>query len=449
LPSSTDPVSTGATTAIDTGSHIIPTRYITQEIPGIGGRIKQRPEDFLVDEQPQYQPIGSGEHIYLLVQKKGLSTYEMIDIIARHFGAPRDAIGFAGLKDKHAITRQVISIHFPGKSHTDFPMLEHERIAVLWADQHTNKLRRGHLKGNRFSIRIRGVEATSVLAASKVLNILAKVGVPNRVGEQRFGMLQNNHLIGRDLIIGDFKGACDLLLGASPLVPGFNAQARALYAAGDFIAARDAYPPAARAEQRVLFGLSQGKNHKNAMLLLDRRTLSFFVSAFQSAVFNATLDERIERGAFDKVLVGDIVMKLDNRATFEATEAVVADPTTTERLAAFEISPSGPYWGPEMRESSGVVAELEHRVLGRFGVKPEQFASAHRDVRGAMAGERRPLRIPLIDPTIEGGQDEHGPYVRCAFELPRGSFATVVMREVMKPVADGVGADVESELEAE
>lgn len=98
----------------------------------------------------------------------------MLHILATHFGVQRRDIGFAGLKDKHAITRQVVSIHAPGRKPEDFPSLRDDRIEILWTDLHANKLRRGHLAANRFSIRIRDVKPTDVLRAAKSLAILEK-----------------------------------------------------------------------------------------------------------------------------------------------------------------------------------------------------------------------------------------------------------------------------------
>ena len=96
-------------------THVSPSRYQTHDVAGIGGVIKQRPEDFLVEELPLYQPSGAGEHIYLFVQKRGMSTLELVNLLATHFGVTKREIGYAGLKDKQAITRQVFSIHAPGK----------------------------------------------------------------------------------------------------------------------------------------------------------------------------------------------------------------------------------------------------------------------------------------------------------------------------------------------
>jgi tRNA pseudouridine13 synthase len=415
----------------------VPRTYITADLPAIGGVIKQRPEDFLVDEQPLYQPSGSGEHIYLLVQKRGLSTMEMVEIVAAHFGVRRMAVGYAGLKDKHAITRQVVSVHVPGRKIEEFGELRHEKIGVLWTDYHANKLRPGHLKGNRFSVRIRNVKATDVVVAQRVLARLEKVGVPNRVGEQRFGLLENNHLVGRAIVAGEFEQAVKELLGPNLVHPEINCEGRRLFAEGRYSEAVNAYPRAARTEQRVLFQLSKKPDARRAILSLDEVMLRYYLSAFQSAVFNAVLDGRVAEGSLALLREGDLAFKHDNHAVFAVTPEVAADPGTARRLAAFEISPSGPMWGSTMIRGAGATDAAEIAALESFGVTHERLAAFDAGSRLELDGKRRALRVPVIAPEVEGGVDEHGAYVRCAFELPRGSFATVVLREIMKPARAG------------
>lgn len=412
---------------------MVPPRYITSHIPPIGGVIKQRPEDFFVEESPLYPPSGEGEHIYLFIEKRGLSTFELIDLLARHFGVPRVAMGYAGLKDKHAVTRQVISVHTPGKTLSDFPDIRHERLTLLWADQHANKLRTGHLAGNRFSIRIRGVAPTAVLPAIRVLKHLARTGVPNRVGEQRFGHLLNNHMIARAMVLGDYQGALDLLLGPSPLHPEAQRQSREAYVQRNFSDALHFMPRHLAAEATALRQLCRGADARKAFFAIDPRTRKFLLSALQSAIFNATLDHRIVEGSFDRLLLGDLAFKHENRAVFAVDQGVLDDPATAGRLSAFEISPSGPMWATGMIRASGEVDRAEVAALAALNLTPEILSSFDARHGRPMEGARRPLRIPLIDPDAEGGVDEHGPYVRVSFELPRGSFATVVLREIMKP----------------
>src|SRR5262245_43001495 len=128
--------------------------------PGIGGVIKQRPEDFFVQEIPAYEASGEGEHVYCEIQKIGLSTFDAIDRIARALRVPSREIGYAGLKDAQAITRQVFSIL--GTTEQAVMNLQVPNIQVMWASRHTNKIRLGHLAGNRFAIKIRNVNATDV-----------------------------------------------------------------------------------------------------------------------------------------------------------------------------------------------------------------------------------------------------------------------------------------------
>ncbi|HBS28574.1 MAG TPA: tRNA pseudouridine(13) synthase TruD [Phycisphaerales bacterium] len=431
------------------GSH-----YATPDLPGIGGVIKQREEDFLVDEQPRYQPVGEGEHCYLLIEKRGLSTQEVVALLARHFRVPRRAIGFAGMKDKRAITRQVFSVHTPGSTIDDFPMLQNDRAAVLWADMHTNKLRLGHLRGNRFSVKVRGVRMTQVLGARIVLERLRTTGVPNFAGEQRFGVRLNNHTLGRFMLREDYSALLDELLAPDPRFPHLNREARAHYAAGDYRAAIMAYPRGCRYECAALNALLKGPNPQKAFEAVDAAQRRFWCSAFQSAVFNRVLMERLEGrpAPLDALVEGDLAWKHDNGAVFAVDAPTLGDPRTTERLRAGEISPSGPVWGAEMTRAAGAPGDTERRLLDEGSVTPEALELFARRMGPAMSGARRPLRVPLIDPEVEGGIDEHGEYVRCAFELPPGAFATVVMREVMKndapPTGDGQDAHAE-EGEAE
>jgi tRNA pseudouridine13 synthase len=438
----------------DRSPHVAPAVYLTADIPAIGGVLKQRPEDFLVDELPAYAPAGEGEHIYMLMTKRMMSTMQMLEVLAKHFGVRSKDIGYAGLKDKHAITRQVVSIYAPGKKIEDFPMLRHEQLGVNWADYHTNKLRPGHLKGNRFSIKIRSVNPMDVRYALACLRRLQSIGTPNRIGEQRFGMIANNHLIGRAIIMQDFAGAAQELLGPSAAFPDFNREARDLYTQGKYREAIMAYPRDARTECRVLHQLAQGRSPRDAMLSLDDTTIRFYLTAFQSAVFNAVLDARLASRTLATLSDGDVALKHENHAVFavgdgsgdvsedngdadavEETQVIAqqASVPLAERLAAFEISPSGPMWGSRMLQASRAVGDLERQCLAQFGVTPEDLARHDESSRWPLEGKRRPLRVPVIDPEVEGGVDEHGAYIRCAFELPRGSFATVVMRELMKP----------------
>src|SRR5690349_11123789 len=116
--------------------------YLTRDFPGIGGVIKQRPEDFFVQEMPLYEPSGEGEHVYCELQKIGTTTFELVDQLSRALRVPARDIGYAGLKDAHAISRQVFSIL--GTTEQAVMNLHLPDVQVMWAARHGNKLRLGH-----------------------------------------------------------------------------------------------------------------------------------------------------------------------------------------------------------------------------------------------------------------------------------------------------------------
>lgn len=413
--------------------HPLPACYLTAGLPGTGGRIKPRPEDFLVEEQPLYEPCGEGEHLYLFVEKRSQTTTDVARRIGRMFNVHRSAVGYAGLKDKHAVTRQLFSVHQPDQARREkgIERFEFTPFKLLWAEPHTNKLRRGHLAGNRFIIRIREVEAAAVLPAKRVLEQLEQRGVPNFLGQQRFGARWNNHLIGRALLRRQWQPMLDLMLGRPRAddSPG-NRHARSLYEAGDYQSALDNWLASLRHDRQALDVLRRGGGPSEAVKAIDTHQLEFFISALQSAVFNLVLARRLEAGTFDRLLPGDLASPEKSHGVFRVDEATAAMENGPEgRTSRQEVSPTGPMCGVEMMRPEGEVLDMERAALAAYDLSEDELATAD---HVAMKGSRRPLRIRLIDPDLSGGGDEHGPFVRLAFELPRGSFATTVLREIMK-----------------
>ncbi|MEM1422541.1 MAG: tRNA pseudouridine(13) synthase TruD [Planctomycetota bacterium] len=406
--------------------------YVTRGLPPVAGVLKRFDEDFLVDEQPLYQPSGEGEHIYLLVEKQGLSTSEMVRIVADHFRVRESDVGFAGMKDKHAITRQVVSVHTPGKTDEDFPMLEHPSVRVLWADLHTNKLRVGHLRANRFSVRLRDADPHGVVTVKRALDTLARTGVPNYYGEQRFGARLNNHELGMLLLTRRYKELLDAFLGPDAQADRFNdREGRELYAKGDYDGALACTHEGMRNERAALKALAKGADHEDAVFHVPRLQRRFWISAFQSWLFNRFVADRVASGTFDTLREGDVACRVPSGRPFLIDRATAEDPETKGRLDAFELSCAGPMFGAKMQPASHECAAYESALLASTGVTIEDIAEFDEEQGGA-AGTRRAVRVPLTDPEVEGGVDEHGGYIRVAFELPPGSFATVVVREITK-----------------
>src|SRR5262249_50092556 len=133
---------------------------LTADLPGLGGVIKQQPEDFDVEEIPAYEPCGQGEHLFLWIEKRAMGAEFFIRQIAKRLDIPPMEVGTAGLKDRQAVTRQWVSVPISAEGRLD--QLEGEGIRLLKVSRHTNKLRPGHLHGNRFRILIRSIDQSKL-----------------------------------------------------------------------------------------------------------------------------------------------------------------------------------------------------------------------------------------------------------------------------------------------
>lgn len=392
--------------------------YITHEIPGAGGQIKQTADDFLVEEIPLYEPRGEGVHTYLDVRKRGIPTTEAAVRLGQYFGVnPRD-IGYAGMKDSQAVATQRFSIErLPIEDALNARI---KNVEILNARLHTNKLRIGHLAGNRFTIRLRGAEPHALESARQVLERLSQTGCPNFYGMQRFSNRRNGHLMGRAMLHENWQEALDEYLGRPrPDEQPRIVDARAAYENGDYDAARKLFPlPDRRNERRVLGGLLRRLTPKHALRQIPLRIRRLFVSAYQSWLFNRVLNMRMPDLA--ALLDGDIAYKHQGGACFHAEDAETEQP----RADTFEISPTGPLFGVKMLQPTGEPRRMEDRVLQEERVEPSAMPAAFAAVNGA----RRPLRAPVME--AEAWQEEEA--VVCAFRLPSGCYATIVMEEIMK-----------------
>lgn len=335
--------------------------YLTADVPGIPGVLRVALEDFLVDEQAAYEPSGDGEHLYVRFEKRDLTTPEAMRRLARALGTDPRGAGYAGLKDRRAVTRQWAS--FAVKDDTAARAIGDtlDGIRVLEVRRHGNKLRTGHLRGNRFELRLREVPVGREAEVAAVLARLAAEGVPNFYGEQRFGRSAQN-----------------------------VAEARRWIVAGE-------RPP---------------RDHFRRKLL---------VSSLQSELFNDVLAARLDEGLFAQAIDGDLLRKEDSGGLFTTDDLADA----SRRVASFEVSPTGPMFGAKMRWPEREARAREERALAAAGLTDRHLADFVRDGEGT----RRPLRVRPTDVAVE---TESPGVVALRFTLPKGAYATVVLREVTK-----------------
>ncbi|MHC5112347.1 MAG: tRNA pseudouridine(13) synthase TruD [Planctomycetota bacterium] len=397
--------------------------HLTSDRPGIGGIVKKYDEDFFVEELPLYEAGGSGTHTYFTIEKQGLPTLAAIRMIARALGRKRQDIGYAGMKDAHGITRQRLSLE-----HVKVEKLESlqlDKIKVIRIERHSNKIKLGHLSGNRFRVRIRDVGRAQLADAEATLASLSGRGVPNYFGPQRFGSRGDNPEVGMAVIRGDLAEAISIMLGR----PGDGdradvRRARELFESGDYEASAKAWPPSFAAQARLCDAYaSSGGNAGHAWRSVDHTMRKFYISSVQSRFFNLVLAHRI--AAMDKLEVGDVAWKHANGSCFSVEDLAAEQP----RCDAFEISPSGPLFGKKMKQATGHPGEIEVEVLAQAGYTPEQM---HGAPGLKIDGARRPLRVPLRNSLILAERDEHGTFIEVCFDLPPGAYATNVTREICK-----------------
>ena len=402
----------------------IPHRYLTADLPGVQGDFKRDLDDFIVEEVPLYHPVDHGEHCFFEVEKSDLSTLEALERLARELSVSPGEFGFAGLKDRKGITRQVFSVRLVPPER--ILALNLQQMRVLWARLHTNKLRVGHLRGNRFRIRLRNVEPDPE-KVNRIIEEIRRKGLPNFYGPQRFGNRGDAFRIGRALLLHDYDHAVRRLLGypsqteKNPHV----VEARRRYMAGDLKGSLEEYPRSYRQERHILEYLIRTRgNARGAIRLLSEPVRKLYFSAYQSYLFNRILERRLEESANipGRLFPGDLAWIHRSGAVFRVIDLEREQP----RADDFEISPSGPIFGMKMIRAEGVQAKIEEDLLGIEGLPVTAF---HQLMPGLhMEGGRRPLRVPLreLHHELVGGD------LLLEFFLPKGSYATTFLREIMK-----------------
>lgn len=337
---------------------------------------RQSARDFVVDEIPLYPFSGEGEHLVLHVRKKNLTTWQMIDVFSNHLGIKGRDFGYAGLKDKNAQTKQYISL--PRKYEPLLENFEHEGIKILSKTYHNNKIRVGHLKGNRFFIRLKKVSPVAAAKITEALGAIRKYGMPNYFGFQRFGIDGENYKKGKAILEGTLKER-------------------------------------------------------------NKKLSQFYVNAYQSWLFNGWLSRRIEIsklvegfGAEElsrilslpaeelesmkkqphpfKLIHGDVMMHYPYGRIFH-----YVDEAEVERFARRDISVSGLLSGKRATRAEGLAGEIE-----------QEYDAIASGIDGAR-------RYGWIFPEeIEGEYKENDAWYELHFTLPKGCYATVLIEEIAK-----------------
>ncbi len=253
-------------------------QYLTSRFAGTGGNIKLTPEDFYVEEIPAYLPSGEGEHLYLWIEKRNCNTLHLVQQLAAKLQRKPADFGYAGLKDKRATTRQWISVSAPAAT----PEINEDALSaldlgadikILALKRHSNKLRLGHLRGNRFKLNVHAVVPDGLERAQNIIHLLEHTGIPNLFGAQRYGVRVNNHIIGDAILRADFARAAREIIGTPATISNVHWQKAAqAFAEGDIDTAVTVMPRQMRDERRLLQALRGGASPKKAVLSMGKKS---------------------------------------------------------------------------------------------------------------------------------------------------------------------------------
>ena len=336
-------------------------------------------KDFVVSEIPLYEFKGEGEHLILHVRKKDMTTWEMLKAFSEQTGVKVKEFGYAGLKDKEGMTVQYISL--PKKKEKEIDNFHHDKIKILDRKYHTNKLKIGHLKGNNFFIRLKKTNKADAKKIKNILSIFEKEGIANYFGYQRFGKEKNNFLTGREILEGKRRER--------------NKKMRNFY-------------------------ISAYQSHLFNLWLSRRVEINKFFASFNEKElenvfdFNKDTIKQIKRQkSFCKLLPGDVLHHYPYGRVFLCNDTE----EESERFMQKEITLTGVLPGKKAVRAEGLAAEIEKNFFGEC----EEYLDK-------MQGGRR---FAWIWPqNIKSVYKEENAWFEFSFDLPKGSYATVLLEEL-------------------
>ena len=431
--------------------------YVTQS-EGVGGRIRQLLDDFVVEELlvdgslasvsapvEAWTPTGEGNYLICVLVKRRWDTFLAVREVAARLHISQKRIRFAGIKDTKALTAQHISLQSVSPSKVlDVKIKD---INVYPQRYSKERVYSQLIKGNRFHITVRDIDQPVSVIEEQTRNTKEEIdrigGVPNFFGHQRFGTIRpNTHQIGKNLTKGDAERAAMVFLAEPSLHehPEAREARQRLQDTMDFGEALEGFPRFLRYERFMLRHLTRyPSDFVGAFRTLPRRLRKLFVQGYQSYLFNRFISERIRRGIpLDEPQVGDYTIKLDEHGlpTEEWSQATETNIQAIEdAVREGKLCVAAPLVGPDLPPSKGIQGEIQ-KILEDENVAPENFkipfmpeATAEGRVRAFL----NPVWNLQQEEIAEDKENEGKQMMKLGFTLNRGSYATVVLREFMKP----------------
>lgn len=419
--------------------------WYTSDAAGIGGRLRERPEDFRVRERERFDvhPVGAdpGDYpwIVLRVTLENMDTNDFARELSNRLSISRERVDWAGTKDKRAISTQLFSVR--GIDPATVPEIGGATIEVV--GRAGRGLDFGDLLGNEFEIVVRDPEAPEravTITGQLEAAFGGRAGVPNFFGHQRFGSYRSiTHEVGLAIVRGDWRGAVMAYLGnPSEDEPEDSQRAREFVAeTHDWETALDRFPNRLRYERAMLHNLQDSggtapADYRAALETFPANLQRLFINAAQSLIFNRILSRRLEAGlSFHEPVAGDVVAFADTDAPPDfplpdVDRSQRVDPGQTDVLARHcereRAFVTAPLVGTETELSGGQPGEIEREVLAELGIEPADFDLSE---PYHSTGTRRAILV-RVEPTVESDP------LTFEFGLPKGSYATVFLREYLK-----------------
>jgi len=430
---------------------------------GIGGVIRGSAEDFLVeeilvdgsrasvDETAPRQALSSSpqknRYLLCILIKRNWDNFIAIKRIAEQLAIDPKRIGIAGIKDAKAVTAQFITVE--NASVEDVEKVNVRDIKIRSVGYLRNKLSAYYLLGNKFQIKIKAIDYSQSSIKKRISKIMEELetvgGFPNFFGHQRFGTIRPiTHLVGRAIVKGDFEKAVMLFLAkpSSHEHPASRQARETLQKTKNYEQALRSFPKQLRYERLMLMHLvKKPDDFSGAFKRIPAKLQELFLQAYQSYLFNKFLSKRITKGlSLNKAELGDHVVNIEYSALPMLTmHKIVTSSDLAEinnSINAGKMRVAIPLIGFRQPLSQGVQGEIEKQILEEEGIKPENFKIT---VMPEMSesGRLRTIIAPMKDFLLqEISSDPKAPQeneIQVSFMLLRGSYATTLLREIMKP----------------
>jgi tRNA pseudouridine13 synthase len=433
------------------------------ETSGIGGVLRQSVDDFVVEEvlvdgskaeiekAAESRVLGASRskqrYLLCVLVKRNWDTFIAIKNIAKQLGINQKQISIAGIKDAKAVTAQHITIEHA--SMEDIAKVDVKDMEIRPLGYIRDKLSPYYLLGNNFTIKIKAIKRSEsniekrIAETARALDAIG--GIPNFFGHQRFGTTRPiTHNVGKAIVEGDFKEAAMLFL-AKPSVhehPSSRQARKELQSTQDFKQALQNFPKQLRYERPMLKYLVENpEDFVGTFRQLPIKLQALFVQAHQSYLFNCFLSERIKNGfSLNKAEVGDYVVSVERSGLPMVNTAKIASAETVaeanDLIKAGRMQVALPLIGLKQRPSQGAMGQIERQILEEENVKAENFrVNAIPKISGrgglrAVVATIKGFKLNTVS-ACAGNHEERE--ADLSFMLLRGSYATVFLREIMKP----------------